>query len=37
MRRPDERSVPVSELVRYEVSDGVATITLDSPHNRNAL
>jgi enoyl-CoA hydratase/carnithine racemase len=37
MRRPDERSVPVSELVRLEVSDGVATITLDSPHNRNAL
>jgi enoyl-CoA hydratase/carnithine racemase len=28
---------PVSELVRLEVSDGVATITLDSPHNRNAL
>ncbi len=26
-----------SELVRLEVSDGVATITLDSPHNRNAL
>jgi methylglutaconyl-CoA hydratase len=24
-------------LVRYEVSPGVATITLDSPHNRNAL
>ncbi len=27
----------MSELVRLEVSDGVATITLDSPHNRNAL
>lgn len=26
-----------SQLVRLEVSDGVATITLDSPHNRNAL
>jgi enoyl-CoA hydratase/carnithine racemase len=29
--------VPVSELVRTEVSDGVATIILDSPGNRNAL
>src|SRR5579863_8732377 len=27
----------MTELVRYEVGDGVATITLDSPHNRNAL
>lgn len=25
------------ELVHYEVADRVATITLDSPHNRNAL
>jgi methylglutaconyl-CoA hydratase len=25
------------ELVHYEVASGVATITLDSPHNRNAL
>src|SRR5579862_4663403 len=25
------------ELVRYEVGGDVATITLDSPHNRNAL
>src|SRR5882672_11960219 len=25
------------ELVHYAVSGGVATITLDSPHNRNAL
>jgi enoyl-CoA hydratase/carnithine racemase len=25
------------ELVHYTVSDAVATITLDSPHNRNAL
>lgn len=24
-------------LVAYDVADGVATITLDSPHNRNAL
>ena len=27
----------MAELVRYEVRGGVATITLDSPHNRNAL
>jgi len=26
-----------AELVHYGVADGVATITLDSPHNRNAL
>ena len=26
-----------AELVRYAVADAVATITLDSPHNRNAL
>jgi enoyl-CoA hydratase/methylglutaconyl-CoA hydratase len=26
-----------TELVHYEATDGVATITLDSPHNRNAL
>jgi enoyl-CoA hydratase/methylglutaconyl-CoA hydratase len=25
------------ELVRYEAADGLATVTLDSPHNRNAL
>ncbi|MCP2165162.1 enoyl-CoA hydratase-related protein [Goodfellowiella coeruleoviolacea] len=25
------------ELVHYEVHQGIATITLDSPHNRNAL
>ncbi|RJQ80498.1 enoyl-CoA hydratase family protein [Pseudonocardiaceae bacterium YIM PH 21723] len=25
------------ELVHYEVNRGIATITLDSPHNRNAL
>jgi enoyl-CoA hydratase/carnithine racemase len=28
---------PAAELVHYEVADGVATVTLDSPHNRNAL
>jgi enoyl-CoA hydratase/methylglutaconyl-CoA hydratase len=27
----------MAELVHYDVSDAVATITLDSPHNRNAL
>ena len=27
----------MSELVHYDVADEVATITLDSPHNRNAL
>jgi enoyl-CoA hydratase/carnithine racemase len=27
----------MTELVHYEVEGGVATITLDSPHNRNAL
>ncbi|MEZ5194806.1 MAG: enoyl-CoA hydratase-related protein, partial [Nocardioides sp.] len=26
-----------AELVHYNVVDGLATITLDSPHNRNAL
>lgn len=26
-----------AELVHYEVVDAIATITLDSPHNRNAL
>jgi enoyl-CoA hydratase/methylglutaconyl-CoA hydratase len=26
-----------AELVHYAVADGVATVTLDSPHNRNAL
>jgi len=28
---------PMTALVRYGVADGVATITLDSPQNRNAL
>jgi enoyl-CoA hydratase len=27
----------VTELVRYEADGAVATVTLDSPHNRNAL
>lgn len=27
----------MAELVHYEVADGIATITLDSPENRNAL
>jgi enoyl-CoA hydratase len=27
----------MTELVRYEVGGDVATVTLDSPHNRNAL
>ena len=26
-----------SRCVRYEVGDGFATLTLDSPHNRNAI
>ena len=30
-------NTPDEPLVRYEVADGVATVTLDSPHNRNAL
>src|ERR687888_871216 len=25
------------ETIRYDVEDGIATITLDSPENRNAL
>src|SRR4029453_15319007 len=27
----------VTELVHLAVADGVATVTLDSPHNKNAL
>ena len=27
----------MTELVHYEAADGIGTITLDSPHNRNAL
>ncbi len=33
----DDEGRPAPELVRYDVADGVATITLDSPANRNAL
>lgn len=34
----DRRVPPMAdELVHYEVRRGIATITLDSPHNRNAL
>jgi enoyl-CoA hydratase/methylglutaconyl-CoA hydratase len=37
----DQTAAPASpapqELVHYAVADAVATITLDSPHNRNAL
>ncbi|TIC89061.1 enoyl-CoA hydratase [Nocardioides sp. GY 10113] len=32
-----EQTAAPAELVHLEVSDAVATITLDSPHNRNAL
>ena len=34
---PDATTVPPAELVHLSVADGVARITLDSPHNRNAL
>ena len=34
--QPTERVQP-TELVHYEVKDGIATLTLDSPANRNAL
>ena len=27
----------MTELVHFGLTDGVATVTLDSPHNRNAL
>ncbi|WP_121254247.1 enoyl-CoA hydratase-related protein [Nocardioides ferulae] len=33
---PTPDSAP-AELVHYDVADAVATITLDSPHNKNAL
>ncbi|MCB0895350.1 MAG: enoyl-CoA hydratase/isomerase family protein [Nocardioides sp.] len=33
---PDTTDAP-AELVHYETADQVATLTLDSPHNRNAL
>lgn len=32
-----EHTDTTDELVHYDVADAVATITLDSPHNRNAL
>ena len=31
------RSLVMGELVQLDIDNGVATITLDSPHNRNAL
>ncbi|CAN5692674.1 enoyl-CoA hydratase family protein [soil metagenome] len=34
---PTAPSAPAAELVHYAVDGVVATITLDSPHNRNAL
>lgn len=34
---PPAGGPPVGTLVRYAVDRGVATLTLDSPHNRNAL
>ena len=34
---PAAEPMPDTELVHLAVADGVATITLDSPHNRNAL
>jgi enoyl-CoA hydratase/carnithine racemase len=30
-------TAPAAELVHYDLAEGIATITLDSPHNRNAL
>jgi enoyl-CoA hydratase/methylglutaconyl-CoA hydratase len=32
-----EQPTSTTELVHYDVADHIATITLDSPHNRNAL
>lgn len=37
MTNQDEAGAGTVPLVRSEVSDGVAVVTLDSPHNRNAL
>ena len=36
-RMPERTASPETELVHLDVADQVATITLDSPHNRNAL
>jgi enoyl-CoA hydratase/carnithine racemase len=37
MERGIDQQVRGPELVHVQVFDGVATVTLDSPHNRNAL
>lgn len=37
MAAPGSPQSPAAPWVRYAVSDGRATLTLDSPHNRNAL
>jgi enoyl-CoA hydratase/carnithine racemase len=37
VRQDDGMSETPAELVHYSVAGAVATITLDSPHNRNAL
>src|SRR4029079_1404818 len=36
-RASQRKRSTMTELVHYGVADGVGTITLDSPHNRNAL
>jgi enoyl-CoA hydratase/methylglutaconyl-CoA hydratase len=36
-RMSDSTAEPATELVHLDIDDQVATITLDSPHNRNAL
>jgi enoyl-CoA hydratase/carnithine racemase len=36
-RMSDSASASGAELVHLEVADQIATVTLDSPHNRNAL
>lgn len=36
-KKPREMEAMPDELVHYDVADGVATLTLDSQHNRNAL
>jgi enoyl-CoA hydratase len=33
----DESAVTETPVVRYQLSDGAAVLTLDSPHNRNAI